>query len=73
MDLNAAIALGRQCLVTALMIAAPVLGIGMVVVCAPDDLDRLRATIDEPTWIIGRVVDGTGFSFVVRRDGAVTE
>jgi phosphoribosylaminoimidazole synthetase len=29
------------------------MGIGMVVVCAPDDVDALQALIDEPTWVIG--------------------
>ena len=49
------------------------MGIGMVAVCAPDDLDHLRARIDEPTWVIGRLVEGSGFSFEVRRDGTATE
>lgn len=31
MDVNTAIALGRQCLMTALLISAPVLGLGMLV------------------------------------------
>jgi phosphoribosylformylglycinamidine cyclo-ligase len=34
------------------------MGIGMVVVCAADVVDALRAAIDEPTWVIGRLVDG---------------
>ena len=47
------------------------MGIGMVVVCAPDDLDTIVDSIDEPTWVIGRLVacadlDGADFSFTVR-------
>jgi phosphoribosylamine--glycine ligase/phosphoribosylformylglycinamidine cyclo-ligase len=34
------------------------LGIGMVVVIAPADLDRLQATLPEPGWVIGVVVAG---------------
>ena len=34
------------------------MGIGMVVVCAPDDLDAVRADLDEETWPIGRLVPG---------------
>ena len=36
------------------------MGIGMVVVCAPGDLDAVQATIPEPTWVIGALVAGTG-------------
>jgi phosphoribosylamine--glycine ligase/phosphoribosylformylglycinamidine cyclo-ligase len=36
------------------------MGIGMVAVVAPDDLDELRETIPETTWVIGRVVEGRG-------------
>jgi phosphoribosylaminoimidazole synthetase len=32
------------------------MGIGMVLVCAPQDVDDVRAAIDEPTWIIGQLV-----------------
>jgi len=31
------------------------MGIGMVVVCAPGDVDTVRSAIDEPTWVIGRL------------------
>jgi phosphoribosylaminoimidazole (AIR) synthetase len=34
------------------------MGIGMVVVCAEGDSDAVAASIDEPTWVIGRLVDG---------------
>jgi phosphoribosylaminoimidazole synthetase len=34
------------------------MGIGMVVVCSPDDADGVRATIAEPTWQIGTLVGG---------------
>jgi len=34
------------------------LGIGMVGVLDPDDVDDFRRTVDEETWIIGRVVAG---------------
>ena len=36
------------------------MGIGMVVVCAPDDVDAVRASIGEPTWVIGTLTPGTG-------------
>ncbi len=36
------------------------MGIGMVVVCSSDEVARLQATIDEPTWVIGKLVPGTG-------------
>ncbi len=36
------------------------MGIGMVIVCSPDDAAALQATIDEPTWIIGELVPGAG-------------
>ena len=36
------------------------MGIGMVAVIAPDDVEAVQATIPEPTWIIGRVVEGSG-------------
>jgi phosphoribosylamine--glycine ligase/phosphoribosylformylglycinamidine cyclo-ligase len=32
------------------------MGIGMVVVCAPGDVERVRAAIGEPTWQIGTLV-----------------
>ena len=35
------------------------MGIGMVVVAAPDAAERIRAAIDEPSWVIGRVVAGS--------------
>ena len=34
------------------------MGIGMVVVCADDDVVELQAAIEEPTWVIGRLVRG---------------
>ncbi len=34
------------------------MGIGMVVVCAPDDVAEVQASIDEPTWVIGALVGG---------------
>jgi phosphoribosylamine--glycine ligase/phosphoribosylaminoimidazole synthetase len=36
------------------------MGVGMVVVCAPDDAAALQATIDEPTWLIGELTPGSG-------------
>ena len=36
------------------------MGIGMVAVCAEADADAVQAAIDEPTWMIGRLVDGDG-------------
>jgi len=32
------------------------MGVGMVVVCAPGDVDTVQAAIDEPTWIIGQLI-----------------
>ena len=32
------------------------MGVGMVIVCAPDDVAAVQAAIDEPTWVIGRLV-----------------
>ena len=34
------------------------MGIGMVVVCSPDDAAAVRAAIPEETWIIGELVPG---------------
>ena len=34
------------------------MGIGMVLVVAEDDVAAVQATIDEPTWVIGRLVGG---------------
>jgi phosphoribosylaminoimidazole synthetase len=36
------------------------MGIGMVIVCAPDDVAIVQAAIDEPTWIIGELTPGSG-------------
>ena len=34
------------------------MGIGMVTVCSPDDVERLQSLIPEQTWVIGRLVNG---------------
>lgn len=34
------------------------MGIGMVIVTAPGDLERLQAAIDEPSWVIGVLEQG---------------
>ncbi len=34
------------------------MGIGMVVICARDDVTELQRSIDETTWVIGRLVPG---------------
>ncbi len=34
------------------------MGIGMVIVCSPDDADEVQAAIPEETWIIGTLVRG---------------
>jgi phosphoribosylaminoimidazole synthetase len=34
------------------------MGIGMVVVCAADDVATVQGSVDEPTWVIGRLVAG---------------
>lgn len=34
------------------------MGIGMVVIVHPDEVAKVRATIDEPTWLIGQLVQG---------------
>ncbi len=36
------------------------MGLGMVIVCAADEVAALQATIAEPTWIIGDLQPGTG-------------
>jgi phosphoribosylamine--glycine ligase/phosphoribosylaminoimidazole synthetase len=36
------------------------MGIGMVVVCASDDVHEIQASIAEPTWVIGTLVPGRG-------------
>ncbi len=36
------------------------MGIGMVVVCAPADVERVQSSIGEPTWVIGSLHPGTG-------------
>ncbi len=36
------------------------MGIGMVVVCAPDQVDVVQQSIAEETWIIGELVAGSG-------------
>lgn len=36
------------------------MGIGMVVVTAPENADAVRQMIEEPTWVIGNVVAGDG-------------
>ncbi len=36
------------------------MGIGMVIVCDPADVERVQASIDEPTWVIGRLDAGSG-------------
>ena len=35
------------------------MGIGMIVVCAPDDADAVQASIPEETWVVGRLVRGS--------------
>jgi phosphoribosylamine--glycine ligase/phosphoribosylformylglycinamidine cyclo-ligase len=32
------------------------MGVGMVVVCAADDIAAVQQVIDEPTWVIGELV-----------------
>ena len=34
------------------------MGIGMVVMCGPDDVDAVQGLIAEPTWVIGRLEPG---------------
>ena len=34
------------------------MGIGMVVMCAPDDVEAVQGLIAEPTWVIGRLEPG---------------
>ena len=36
------------------------MGIGMIVVCAPDQVDVVQQSIAETTWIIGELVAGSG-------------
>jgi hypothetical protein len=32
----------------------------MIIVCALDQVATVQASIDEPTWVIGQLVPGTG-------------
>jgi phosphoribosylaminoimidazole (AIR) synthetase len=34
------------------------LGLGMLVIVAPEAVEGLRTALDEPTWIIGELVPG---------------
>jgi phosphoribosylaminoimidazole synthetase len=34
------------------------MGVGMVVVCGSDDLAAVQSVVNEPTWVIGHLVDG---------------
>ena len=36
------------------------MGIGMVVVCAGNDIDAVQASIAEETWVIGELIPGAG-------------
>jgi phosphoribosylformylglycinamidine cyclo-ligase len=36
------------------------MGIGMVAVVAPDQLNEFQISITEPTWVIGEVTEGDG-------------
>ena len=38
------------------------MGIGMVVVCSAAEADAVQASIDEETWVIGRLVQGASGS-----------
>jgi phosphoribosylaminoimidazole (AIR) synthetase len=42
------------------------MGVGMVVICAPSDGETLRAQIDEPTWLIGNIVERAGSIVVLQ-------
>jgi phosphoribosylaminoimidazole (AIR) synthetase len=34
------------------------MGVGMVIVAAPGDVEAVRCAIDEPTWVIGEITHG---------------
>jgi len=42
------------------------MGIGMVAVCSPKHLTKVQGSIDEQTWVIGRLVPSAGGSRRVR-------
>jgi phosphoribosylaminoimidazole synthetase len=46
------------------------MGVGMVLVCAPDDVGPIRAAIGEETWTIGELVDRDRRGPRVRMTGA---
>jgi phosphoribosylamine--glycine ligase/phosphoribosylaminoimidazole synthetase len=46
------------------------MGIGMVVVCGSDDVDRVQSAIDEETWVIGELVGPDATSTRVRLTAA---
>lgn len=35
------------------------MGIGMVVLCSPEDADEVRSAVPEPTWVIGQLTPGS--------------
>jgi phosphoribosylformylglycinamidine cyclo-ligase len=38
------------------------MGVGMCVICAARDVDAVQSLIDEPSWVIGELVAGSGVS-----------
>jgi phosphoribosylamine--glycine ligase/phosphoribosylaminoimidazole synthetase len=42
------------------------MGVGMIIICAQSDLERVQMAIDEPTWVIGSVVEDHGGTVVLR-------
>jgi phosphoribosylamine--glycine ligase/phosphoribosylaminoimidazole synthetase len=42
------------------------MGVGMVAICAPNDAETLRAQIDEPTWLIGNIVERAGSAVLLQ-------
>jgi len=43
------------------------MGVGMVLVCSPDEVAAVQASIDEPTWVIGQLLasEGSGRTVVL--------
>ncbi|RPI34243.1 MAG: phosphoribosylamine--glycine ligase [Chloroflexota bacterium] len=40
------------------------MGIGMIVIVAPDEIERVQLSLPETTWVIGEVVEGNGVKII---------
>ena len=65
MDINAAIALGRQCLATSLMIAAPILGIGLLVGVVVALFQAVTSLQEQTLTMVPKIMAIAGALFVL--------